>query len=113
MNSMISLTAVAIAGFLNSFCMRLGEMKTGIMVQDENGEDIGISKICAKKAVMNTAFSRILLSCPIFLIPAISMLFLGKFGLIPRSKGPKAALELCVVAFSLTVALPLSVAIFP
>lgn len=31
-NSSISLIAVAIAGFLNSYCMRLGEMNSGIMI---------------------------------------------------------------------------------
>jgi hypothetical protein len=50
-NSMISYVAVATAGFLNSLCMRMGEMDKGIKICDEEGNDIGISKNCAKVAV--------------------------------------------------------------
>jgi hypothetical protein len=41
---MISYVAVASAGFLNSYCMRMGEMNRGIKVYDEEGEYMGISK---------------------------------------------------------------------
>jgi len=50
-NSMISYVAVASAGFLNSLCMRMGEMERGIKIYDEEGEEMGISKASAKKAV--------------------------------------------------------------
>lgn len=112
-NSLISYTAVATAGFLNSFCMRMGEMKKGIKITDEAGEDMGISKVCAKKAVIQTAFSRIILSFPIFTIPGVAMFLLDKGGLIPKSRVPKTILELTVITFALWVALPLSVSLFP
>lgn len=51
-NSLISYTAVACAGFLNSYCMRMGEIKTGIKIFDEEGECMGISKESARKAVI-------------------------------------------------------------
>ncbi len=51
-NSLINYVAVASAGFLNSYCMRMGEMKRGIKIQDESGEEIGISKKCAEVAVL-------------------------------------------------------------
>jgi hypothetical protein len=53
------------------------------------------------------------LSGPVFMIPGISMFFLDKAGLIPKSKGPKTVLDLTVVGLSLWVALPLSVSLFP
>lgn len=37
-NSIISYIAVASAGFLNSYCMRMGEMNRGIKIYDEEGE---------------------------------------------------------------------------
>ncbi len=37
-NSLISYAAVASAGFLNSYCMRMGEIKRGIKIFDEEGE---------------------------------------------------------------------------
>lgn len=51
-NSIITYLAVATAGFLNSYCMRMGEMDKGIKVTDEAGEDMGISKLAAKTAVI-------------------------------------------------------------
>jgi hypothetical protein len=50
-NCLISYVAVATAGFINSLCMRMGELDKGIKVFDENNEEMGISKVCAKKAV--------------------------------------------------------------
>jgi hypothetical protein len=51
-NSLISYVAVSTAGFLNSLCMRMGEMNRGIKVYDETNEEMGVSKVCAKKAVL-------------------------------------------------------------
>ena len=51
-NSAISYIAVAAAGFLNTYCMRMGEMNRGIKIYDEQGECMGVSKECAKKAVI-------------------------------------------------------------
>ena len=51
-NSMINYVAVASAGFLNSYCMRMGEMKRGITITDAHGESMGISKKSAEKAVI-------------------------------------------------------------
>ena len=112
-NCLISYTAVATAGFLNSLCMRKGELEKGIKIQDESGEDMGVSKICASKAVYQTAFSRIIMSLPTFTIPGITLFLLDKGGLIPRAKIPKTALELCVVSFALWTAPPLSCSLFP
>lgn len=112
-SSIINYFAVASAGFLNSYCMRMGEMKRGIKIQDIHGEEMGISKKSAEKAVVQTSFSRMVLSGPIFLLPGISMFFLDKMGLIPKAKAAKTILELTVISLSLWVALPLSVSLFP
>ncbi len=50
--SVISFLSVAAAGFLNTYCMRMGEMERGISIYDEQGECLGVSKECAKKAVL-------------------------------------------------------------
>ena len=112
-NSMLSYVAVASAGFLNSFCMRMGEMKRGIKIYDDLNDEHGISKISAEKAVYQTSFSRILLSAPTFVVPGISFYLLDRFNLIPKAKGPKTLLELTVVACGLYFALPVSVSLFP
>lgn len=111
--SIISYIAVASAGFLNTYCMRMGETKRGIKIYDEEGECRGISQECARKAVLQTSFSRMALSFPIFILPGVSMALLDRFGMIPKARIPKTALELGVIAFSLWIALPISVSLFP
>lgn len=112
-NAVLSYFAVATAGFFNSFCMRMGEMNRGIKIYKEDGTEAGTSIIAAKKAVYQTSFSRLLLSAPTFFIPGITFFLLGKFNLIPKSKGPKTIQELLVVSMGLYFALPISVSIFP
>ncbi len=112
-NSLINYVAVASAGFLNSYCMRMGEMSRGIKIQDEDGNEMGISKKSAEKAVMQTSLSRIILSAPTFIIPGLSMFLLDKVGLIPKSKAPRTVLEIAVISVALYLALPLSVSLFP
>jgi hypothetical protein len=112
-NSIINYVAVASAGFLNSYCMRMGEMSRGIKIQDEFGEDMGISKKSAEVAVLNTSLSRLILSAPTFIIPGVSMYFLDRMGLIPKARAPRTVLELTVITFALYLALPVSVSLFP
>lgn len=112
-NSLINYVAVASAGFLNSYCMRMGEMSRGIKIQDVDGNEMGISKKSAEKAVIQTSLSRIILSAPTFIIPGLSMFLLDKVGLIPKSKAPRTVLEIAVISVALYLALPLSVSLFP
>ena len=112
-NSILNYVAVASAGFLNSYCMRMGEMSRGIKIQDESGEEMGISKKSAEKAVMQTSLSRLILSAPTFIIPGLSMFLLDKFGLMPKSRVPRTIVELGVITLALYVALPVSVSLFP
>ncbi len=112
-NSIINYIAVASAGFLNSYCMRMGEMKRGIKIQDEEGNEMGISKKSAEKAVMQTSLSRLILSAPTFILPGVSMFVLDKLGLIPKSRAPRTVLELVVISLALWTALPVSVSLFP
>ena len=93
--------------------MRMGEMNRGIKIFDKHGEEMGISKNCAKKAVLETASSRIAMSFPIFTIPGVGMLLLDKAGLIPRNPALKTVVDLALISFALWVALPLSVSLFP
>ena len=78
----IPFTAVASAGALNVILMRYNEMSQGIQVCDEDGNEIGISKIAGRRAILQTALSRIVLPVPILLFPPIIMkvkLFWGFF----------------------------------
>ena len=58
--------------------MRSSELVDGIEVKDENGNVIGVSKIAARKAVFETALSRVALPAPILVLPPIIMAGLEK-----------------------------------
>ena len=52
-NGVSSFWALSISGFLNAWVMRKTEMEKGIDVVDpETKEAVGVSKNCAKKAVL-------------------------------------------------------------
>ena len=53
------------------------------------------------------------LSAPIFIIPGVSMFLIDKMGMIPKTRAPKTVLELAVITFSLWIAMPISVSLFP
>lgn len=82
----ISYIAVANAGFLNTYCMRLSEMKRGVAIMDEEGHQRGVSQEAAKSAVMQTAFSRTILPIPIFAVPGVFFYMLDRKGMMPKSK---------------------------
>lgn len=52
--------------------MRQNELIEGITVQDENGNDIGKSRLAAAKGMSQVAFSRIFMAAPgMMLLPII------------------------------------------
>lgn len=114
-NSIIAAMASGTAGFLNTFCMRQVEMKNGIEAfRDEQlTEKLGISKACAKKAIIETASSRILLSIACLVSPAVIFYGIEKLGKTPKGPRGKMMMEVCVFTFSLMFALPISIALFP
>lgn len=76
--------ACATAGFLNAYCMRVSELERGIDVLDGEGRVVGKSKEAAKKAVLETAISRVILCLPLF-IPASLMYALERRNRLPKN----------------------------
>mmetsp|Transcript_22345 Transcript_22345/g.27454 ORF Transcript_22345/g.27454 Transcript_22345/m.27454 type:complete len:173 (+) Transcript_22345:416-934(+) len=86
LNAFSSFCAVASSGFLNAFFMRFSEIKKGIDVLDKDTkEPVGKSCTVAKKAVMQTAISRIFLVTTIF-VPPFFLIALEKAHMLPRGK---------------------------
>lgn len=113
MNSLVSYAAVACSGFANAFCMRMNEIESGIDMKSSNGEVVGKSQIAAKKAVIQTSFSRTILAIPVFAIPCAALYSIEKMGMMPKKFGPKTAVELSVLAVALTIAMPMAISFFP
>ncbi|XP_032891643.1 sideroflexin-5 [Amblyraja radiata] len=105
--------AVAAANVSNVVLMRHGELEEGISVMDEDGNAIGFSKIAARRALMETALTRVVLPVPVLVLPPIIMSFLEKTRMLqarPRLTLPVHSL-VCLAAFGF--ALPLAISLFP
>ncbi|MFN9944038.1 MAG: sideroflexin, partial [bacterium] len=86
----------------------------GINIQNKDGDEtFGKSKVAAKKAITQTAISRVFLPLPVLFFPAVGQFLLTKLGMWPtRRLFIAKALELSLCAVALTFALPMSVALF-
>lgn len=88
--------------------MRGKELTTGISVAAESGESLGKSKAAAKRAITETAISRVLIPFPCLMLPPLVM------PLLPfTSPGLLMASELAVIGASLGLAMPPAMALFP
>ncbi|KAI3351131.1 hypothetical protein L3Q82_005691 [Scortum barcoo] len=70
---LVPFPAVASANICNVGLMRHNELSEGIDVLDNNGNVVGSSKIAARHAITETAFTRVVLPMPIFVLPPIIM----------------------------------------
>lgn len=114
LNSISTMFAVAMAGYLNAYLMRQAELKTGIDVYDpeEPTKSLGRSVKAAEMAVSQTAFSRCLFAVPI-MFPAFILYGLERASLMPQAKSTKTALQLSLFYLKLSIAVPLGTAYFP
>ncbi|KAI4904151.1 hypothetical protein NFI96_013812, partial [Prochilodus magdalenae] len=105
--------AVASANICNVALMRHNELSEGIDVLDSNGNVVGSSRIAAKHALMETAFTRVVLPLPIFVLPPIIMAFLEKRPLLQAHRWLRLPVHslVCLAVFGLS--LPLAISLFP
>ncbi|KAI9893302.1 MAG: putative alpha-isopropylmalate carrier [Vezdaea aestivalis] len=117
MGRLVPFAAVASAGALNVFLMRGEEIRRGIDVfgKEVGGqeENLGKSKIAAKKAVGETALSRVLNATPIMVIPPLVLVKLQKTDLLKRRPGLTLPLNLGLILATSIFALPLALGAFP
>ena len=113
LNSVSSFFACASAGYLNAWFMRKTEMQKGIhVIHPESGENIGLSKNCAARAVQQTAMSRIFLNITIFL-PPLGLMAIEGVHLMPGNFYLKTLVEGTLIAGELYLAVPTGIAMFP
>jgi hypothetical protein len=111
-NSVSSFFACSTAGYLNAHFMRKTELEKGIDILDSEGNNLGKSKVAAKKAVNQTANSRFFLAVPIFIPPAI-LYFIEKKNMMPRNFYAKTCLEILAICFELYFAVPFAIGAYP
>lgn len=112
-NSILAYIATALAGASNLFLMRFKEMYDGIEVTNEDDTiSYGKSRAAGRKAIFESALSRFILPLPCLLLPAIFNFILESMGLLPKGPIASKILESVLICFSLTFALPCSIALF-
>ncbi|KAH7731999.1 mitochondrial sideroflexin 2 [Aphelenchoides avenae] len=68
---MVPLAAVCAANFINIPLMRQNELRNGLVVTDENGIEVGESKLAAAKAIGLVALSRNIIVAPSMLLTPV------------------------------------------
>uniref|UniRef100_A0A3B1ICA9 Sideroflexin 5a n=1 Tax=Astyanax mexicanus TaxID=7994 RepID=A0A3B1ICA9_ASTMX len=109
----IPFPAVASANVCNVLLMCHSELSEGISVLDEDGNVVGTSKLAARRALFETAVTRMVLPMPVLVLLPMLMTVLERLPLLQRY--PRLVLPVhslvCLGAFSL--ALPLAISLFP
>lgn len=110
---LVPFAAVVSAGIVNVFLMRGQEIRKGISVFDEDGNQLGISKKAAFQAVGETSLSRIINATPIMVVPPLILVQLQKSILKNKSLGVITFANLGLIFSTSLVALPFALAVFP
>lgn len=110
---LVPFAAVVSAGIVNVFLMRSQEIKKGITVFDEDGNQLGVSKKAAFQAVGETALSRVINATPIMVLPPLLLVQLQKTVLKNKSLSTLTFANLGLIFTTSLVALPFALAIFP
>lgn len=95
------------------FLMRQKELRHGIMVQDSEGNDLGVSKKAGLQAVSQVAVSRVAVSAACLFIPASVMTLVERQKWYISNPRLRIPVNLCVIATSMMCALPFATAIYP
>lgn len=105
--------AVATASTCNVVLMRYNELFEGIEVFNENQQVIGTSQAAGRKALKETAYTRMILPAPILLLPPVIMTFLERTQLLRRRPRLHLPFNAVVTTLSFAFALPVAIALFP
>jgi len=100
---------------LNITFVRSGELSTGIAVVNPNDskEELGLSKVCAKEAIMKSAASRFMYTMPIFCVPMAFNSMLNSVNLLPKTGHPiRMFTEVIGLSIGLWIAMPMNCAFF-
>lgn len=112
LKSMAPLCGVMGANVVNVAVMRGRELRDGIAVKNQDGEQVGVSKKAAQQAIFHTILSRNLIAAALLALPPLTM-----HGLRPllTGKGPltKQLVEGAVILSWMVPSVPLGVALYP
>jgi tricarboxylate carrier len=109
----ISFVANSAANGTNLLIVRSKELKEGIPVMTEDGQEVGMSKKVGRSAVFQTAFTRCMMPILPLGIPTVAFYLLDRMKLIPKSKPLNLVQQLVVFSASIMFAPAMALACFP
>ncbi|KAH3671307.1 hypothetical protein OGAPHI_000530 [Ogataea philodendri] len=110
---LVPFAAVVSAGIVNVFLMRSEEIKKGISVFDQDGNDLGNSRRAAVQAVGETAASRVINATPIMVIPPLLLVRLQKTVLKGKGSAVQTLANIGIITATSFLVLPFALAVFP
>jgi len=109
---LVPFCAVAMANSVNIPLMRRLELQEGIMLETEEGKQVGQSKIAAREGITMVTLSRVAMAAPGMVLIPMVMNKLDSRGFFKKFPKANAPLQVLMVGFILTFATPLCCAIF-
>ncbi|RYG64422.1 hypothetical protein EON64_14035 [archaeon] len=110
---LVPLVAVAAANCVNIPLMRQQEIKHGIAIETEAGEEVGKSGQAAVQAIQQVVPSRVGMAAPAMFVPPLLMARLEKTAAFVRNPWLKAPATVLLTGLCLTFSTPLCCALFP
>ncbi|KAH8246949.1 hypothetical protein KR032_004961 [Drosophila birchii] len=109
---LVPLVAVAAANCINIPCMRMQELKNGVVLLDENNTEMGVSKKAAAVGISAVILSRIAMAIPGMTLTPMLMNNLEKRGFLAKYPRSNAPIQTLFCGFVLIFATPLGCAFF-
>ncbi|KJE93244.1 sideroflexin, variant [Capsaspora owczarzaki ATCC 30864] len=111
----IPYTAVALAGAVNVFLMRSKELRSGITVFDESGNEHGTSPAAGFRAVSQVAVSRMATALPSLTLPPLLLALINRYSNNLLERRPRLVLPVNLALISCVglTTLPFAIALFP
>lgn len=105
--------AVASANICNVTLMRRDELTNGIEIKNQKGEVVGISQVAAKKALFETALTRVALPLPLLTFPPLIMGYLNQMNWLKTRPFLQLPIQTAICTAAFGFALPIAIALFP
>ncbi|KAH8247333.1 hypothetical protein KR038_002739 [Drosophila bunnanda] len=109
---LVPLVAVAAANCINIPCMRMQELRNGVVLLDENNTEMGVSKKAAAVGISAVILSRIAMAIPGMTLTPMLMNNLEKRGFLAKYPRSNAPIQTLFCGFVLIFATPLGCAFF-
>jgi tricarboxylate carrier len=113
MGRLIPFIAVAAANCINVPVMRIEEIRHGTQVTDAHGSRLGVSAVAGREGIAKVVFSRIGMTIPVMVFPAIIMSRLETRGTLRRYPFIGAPIQVLLCGGCLMFATPMRCAMFP